>query len=128
MMGIRKSQSHIKPWEECTRQQQHNRKKVLAHDIKGALYITCESKGFEAHSVKHQNINTEIIEILGPFSDRENLLCISDQTTNLLTYVYIKNTFSISYQAFYELSLLALNLPSLIKLRNYHNHLTLNLR
>ena len=71
MMGIRRSQSHIKSWEECTRQQQHNRKKVLAHDIKGTLHVTCESKGFEAHSVKHQNIpvNIEIIEILGPFSD-----------------------------------------------------------
>ena len=71
MMGTRRSQSHIKPWEECTRQQQHNRKKVLAHDIKGTLHITRESKGFEAHSVKHQNIpvNIEIIEILGPFLD-----------------------------------------------------------
>ena len=31
-------------------------------------------KDFEAHSVKLQNINTEIIEILGPFSDREKFI------------------------------------------------------
>ena len=52
MMRTRRSQSHIKPWEECTRQQQHNRKKVLAHEIEGVLQITCKSCGFEAHSVE----------------------------------------------------------------------------
>ena len=62
--GTRKNHSHMKPWEECTRQQQHNRKKVLAHEIKGTLHITCESKGFEAHSVKLQNVSTGMLKYL----------------------------------------------------------------
>ena len=83
-MRTRRNQLHIKSWEECTRQQQHNRKKVLAHEIEGALQITCKNKGFGTHSVKLQFINTGNIEILdistGAFSDsyKENLLDTSD--------------------------------------------------
>ena len=54
MIGTRRNQSHIKSWEECTRQQQRNRKKVLAHEIKGVLQITCKNKDYGAHSVKFQ--------------------------------------------------------------------------
>ena len=115
MMRTRRSQSHIKPWEECTRQQQHNRKKVLAHEIEGALQITCKSRGFEAHSVELENINTGSIEILdvsaGAFSDKENLLDNSDSDDKIYSTLYVKDKFSISDQAFHELSLLASDLP-----------------
>ena len=50
-MRTRRSQSHIKPWQECIRQQ-HNRMKVLAHEIEGVLQITCKIHGSEAHSVE----------------------------------------------------------------------------
>ena len=73
MKESRKSHSSKKAWEECTRQQQHNRKKSMAHDIKVALHL-CEDKGFKADLVQLQNVNTGNTEVLdvstGSFSDK----------------------------------------------------------
>lgn len=110
----RKGYSSIKPWEECTRQQQHNRKKVLAHDIDKALHF-CEQKGFKAHSVELQNVNTGNTEVLnistGTFSDKENLVSTNVSDNKVYSTLYVKDKFCISDQAFHELSSIASDLP-----------------
>ena len=80
---------------------------MLAHEIEGALQITCKSRGFEAHSVELRNINTGNIEILdvsaGAFSDKENLLDNSDSDDKIYSTLYVKDKFSISDQAFHKI-------------------------
>jgi len=101
----------IKPWNDCTRQQKYNRKKVLAHDVEHALNF-CEEKGFKAHSVEFQNVDTGQIDVLdistGTFSGKENCEVTTNSAHSLL---YVKDKFSISDKAFHELSSITPILP-----------------
>ena len=100
-----------KPWKECTRQQKHNRKKVLAHDVEEALSF-CEDKGFKPHSVELQNVETGEVDVLdistGTFCDKENHETATNSPHSLL---YVKDKFSISDKAFHELSSIVPTLP-----------------
>ena len=100
-----------KPWKECTRQQKHNRKKVLAHDVEEALSF-CEDKGFKPHSVELQNVETGEVDVLdistGTFCDKENHETATNSPHSLL---YVKDKFSISDKAFHELSSIVPTIP-----------------
>jgi len=75
----------------------------------------CEGKGFKAHSVELHNVNTGNIEVLnvsiGTFSDKENLVSAGSSDDKVHSTLYVKDKFSISDQAFHELSSIASDLP-----------------
>lgn len=110
--GSKKVHSNFKPWEDCSRQQQHNRKKTLAGKIGKALSF-CEETGFKPCSVKLQNVNTGQSEVLdvsaGTFSNKENQ--VSDPASKVHSSLYVKDKYSISNEAFHELSAVVSDMP-----------------
>lgn len=58
IIRAKKSYSFTKEWNDCSRQQQYNRKKQLGDNIKTALSF-CEAKGFEPKLVEIQNKDTK---------------------------------------------------------------------
>lgn len=104
--------SSSKSWYEYSRQQRHNKKKNLAGGIQGALSF-CQDEGFKACEVRLKNVDTGNCEML----DIDNLTFSKDAQENtdpvnhVSSALYIKDKFSISNQAFHELSIIS-NLPT----------------
>jgi len=94
---------------EYSRQQKHNRKRKMADDIIGTLSL-CEMNGFKPKSIELEDTDSgkyEMLDIVnGSFSKKENLT--SDKVHSVL---YVKDKFSISNQAFHELSMVTPGLP-----------------
>ena len=99
-----------KPLEECTRQQQHNRKNEMIEAVK----VACSSEGYDPCSLllkckdsgKH-----ELITI-----NKTTASMGSNKTPEVHSSLYIKDKFSISNDAYHEISMLS-NLPSLTEVR-----------
>ena len=110
--GSTKVHLNLKSWEDCSRQQHHNRKKSLASKIENALSF-CEDKGFKPCSVELQNVDTGDSEVLdmstGSYSNKENKVC--DPTSKVYSSLYVKDKYSISDQAYHELSTVVSDLP-----------------
>lgn len=111
-IGSTKVHSNLKSWEDCSRQQHHNRKKQLAGKIENALSF-CEDRGFKPCSVELQNVNTGDSEVLdistGSFSNKENQ--VSDPASKVYSTLYVKDKYSISDQALHELSAIVPDMP-----------------
>ena len=110
--------SSSKSWLEYSRQQRYNKKKNLAKNVQSALSF-CEDEGFKPCSVEIENVDTGSHELL-------NVACgtysgMSEATTsekeNVHSVLYVKDKFSVSNEAFHELSMLS-NLPSSSKVKN----------
>ena len=86
--------------------------KNLAGKIGNALTF-CEETGYKACSVELQNVDTGNNEVLdistGKFSDKEN--DVSDPVDKIHSSLYVKDKYSISDQAFHELSAISSDLP-----------------
>ena len=97
-----------KPLEECSRQQQYNRKKEMTK----AVSIACENEGYSPHSLQ--------------LECRESGQCKTvtfgkpQTTTNpddkVHTSLFVKDKFSVSHEAYHELSAIS-NLPTLSEVR-----------
>ena len=78
---------------------------MLAGKIEKALNF-CEEKGFKPCSVELQNVDTGDNEVLdistGSFSNKENQ--VFDPAGKVYSSLYVKDKYSISDQAFHELS------------------------
>ena len=111
-IGSSRVHSNLKSWEDCSRQQHHNRKKKLAGKIENALSF-CEEKRFKPCSVELQNVDTGDTEVLdistGSFSNKENQA--SDPASKVYSSLYVKDKYSISDQAFHELSAVVSDMP-----------------
>ena len=79
---------------------------------KTALSV-CEAKGFEPKLVEIQNTDTKEIEVFnisnGTFSTAANSKIVKDKACSAL---FVKDKYSISDQAFHELSMITPGLPS----------------
>ena len=109
--------SSSKSWLEYSRQQRYN-KKDLAKNIQSALSF-CEDEGLKPCSVEVENVDTGSHELL-------NVACgtysgMNEPTTsekeNMCSVLYVKDKFSVSNEAFHELSMLS-NLPSSSEVKN----------
>ncbi len=104
--------SSLRPWNECSRHQQYNRKKNIANGVKAALSF-CSDKGFEPCSIKILNVDTGIHETLqikkAMFSHKDN--SVKSVGGELHSSLYIKDKFCISDEAFHEICMI----PSLPK-------------
>jgi hypothetical protein len=89
----------------------------LASGIQGALSF-CEEEGFKPCSVEVENVDTgqqEVINIAsGAYSQMDVSTSISKDDTR--SVLYIKDKFSISNEAFHELSMVS-NLPNSSKIK-----------
>ena len=112
IIRAKKPYSSTKKWNDCSRQQQYNRKRQLGDTIKTALSF-CEPKGFEPKLVEIQNTDTKEIEVFdiskGTFSTTANSKVVKDKACSAL---FVKDKYSISDQAFHELSMITPGLPS----------------
>jgi hypothetical protein len=110
------SRRSSKPWSECSRQQQYNRKKSVATSIKGVLNF-CKEKGFKPCSVEIENSDTGNREVVdashGTFHRKEASPASKDKLHSTL---YIKDKFCVSNEAFHELSMLS-DLPNLSQVK-----------
>ena len=115
IIRAKKSYATVKSWNDCSRQQQYNRKKQLGDNIKSALNLVCEGKGFDAKLVEIQNKDTRKSEVFdccnGTFSDKENIVNASVAKDKAHSALYVKDKYAISDQAFHELSMIASGLP-----------------
>ena len=99
-------------WQSYSRQQQLNKKKKMASELKSTLEI-CGEQHFKAHSIEVENIDTNKREIL----DLDTSVYIpkpmdnSSDKDRLHTITLIKDKFTISNAAYHELSLTS-NLPN----------------
>ena len=84
----------------------------MGDTIKTALSF-CEPKGFEPKLVEIQNTDTKEIEVFdiskGTFSTTANSKVVKDKACSAL---FVKDKYSISDQAFHELSMITPGLPS----------------
>ena len=104
--------SSSKLWTAYSRQQQYNKKKKIAHGVKGALSF-CENERFKVCSVEVENVDTGNREVLcianGTFSKaKEKTTSTEDKVCSSL---YVKDRFSVSNEAFHELSMVS-DLPT----------------
>ena len=101
-----------KPLSDCTRQQQYNRKKEMARNIQCSLKC-CNNEGFQPRLVEleqmdtGENVTLDITK--GTFSYRSSQ--IDTPNKSLHSALYIKDKFTISYEAYHELSMIS-DLPS----------------
>ena len=103
-----------KSWCQYSRQQQYNKRKSLVNSIQGVLTV-CKEEGFKACSVEVENIDTgkhEIVDMAsGTFSSIDAAHAHSAKSDSVHSVLYIKDKFSVSNEAFHELSMVS-NLPS----------------
>lgn len=101
-----------KTWCEYSRQQQYSRKQKLANGVRAALTF-CENQGFLPHTVEVENVTTGDHEVLnvtdGTFLKRKETIVPEDD--KICSTLYVKDKYSISNEAFHELSVIS-NLPS----------------
>ena len=111
----KKSYSSAKKWNDCSRQQQYNRKRQLGDTIKTALSF-CEAKGFEPKLVEIQNKDTKKTEIFdicnGTFLGKETAVSSKVVKDKVHSALFVKDKYSISDQAFHEISMITPGLPS----------------
>ena len=104
---------HRKPLSEVSRKQQYNRKKELASNIKTFL-TCCENEGFQPCLLELKDKNTVDQMILnvnkGTFTLKDETKTTNTSDRNCST-LYIKDKFSISNEAYHELSVTS-DLPS----------------
>ena len=104
---------HRKPLSEVSRQQQYNRKKELASNVKTCL-TCCENEGFQPCLLELKDKNTGDQMILnvnkGTFTLKDETKTTNTSDRNCST-LYIKDKFSISNEAYHELSVTS-DLPS----------------
>ena len=99
-----------KPLEECTRQQQHNRKNEMIEAVK----VACSSEGYDPCSLLLQYKDSgkhELITI-----NKITASMGSNKTPEVHSSLYIKDKFSISNDAYHEISMLS-NLSTLTEVR-----------
>ncbi len=105
--------SSLRPWNECSRQQQYNREKNIANGVKAALSF-CSDKGFEPCSIEILNVDTgnhEMLQIKNAMFSHNKDNSVKSVGGELHSSLYIKDKFCISDEAFHETCML----PSLPK-------------
>ena len=103
-----------KPLEECSRQQQYNRKKEMLKTVSDA----CITEGYNPCSLQlecRESGQRETVIINKPESIMKN-------DDNVSSTLYVKDKFSVSNEAYHELSVLS-NLPTLSEVRRLANSL-----
>lgn len=106
-----------KPLGECSRQQKYNRKKEMIQQVQTSLSI-CHAEGYTPCSLEMESRDTgecEIISLESFDSQSTRGICKNkDEPTNdkMHTSLYVKDKFSISNQAYHELSIIS-DLPNL---------------
>lgn len=107
-----------KPLSDCTRQQQYNRKKEMIRNIQCSLNHSCNNEGFQPLNVELEQVDTGenvTVDITkGTFGYKP----FQTNTTNktLHSALYIKDKFTISYEAYHELSMIS-DLPSSTRIK-----------
>ena len=118
VIKAKKSYLTTKEWNNCTRQQQYNRKKQLGLNLKTALNF-CETTGFEPRLVEVKNKNKGTCEVFdintGTFSDK---VTVSSNKVVACSTLYIKDKFSLSDQAYHVLSMITPGLTSSSTVKN----------
>ena len=101
-----------KSWCQYTRQQQYNKRKSLVSSIQGVLTF-CEEERFKACSVELENIDTGKHEVVDMASGACSPIDAhhSIKGDSVRSVLYIKERFSVSNEAFHELSMVS-NLPN----------------
>ena len=109
--------SSSKTWSQYSRQQQYNKRRNLAGGIQGALSF-CEEEGFKPCSVEVENVDTGQHEVIDVASGAYSQMDIPTSSTkdDTRSVLYIKDRFSISNEAFHELSMVS-NLPNSSKIK-----------
>ena len=105
--------SSSKPWSQYTRQQWYNKRKSLVGSIQGALSV-CEDEGFKARSVELEIIDTgtrEVVDLGSGTYSPIDMHTNSTKSNSARSVLYIKDKFSVSNEAFHELSMVS-SLPS----------------
>ncbi len=112
--------SSTKSWSEYSRQHRCAKKKALGSDIQAALSF-CEGKCYQPISVELENVETRSREILtiqdGTFSEvRKDGTATDDDKVRFA--LYVKDKFSLSDEAYHEISLLTKDIPRLYKIKD----------
>lgn len=108
-----------KSWCQYTRQQQYNKRKSLASSVQGALTF-CEEEGFKPCSVEIENVDTgkhEVIDMASGVCSPVAAPVCSAESDSVHSVLYIKDKFSVSNEAFHELSMVS-NLPNSSKINS----------
>ena len=112
--------SSSKTWSEYSRQHRYAKKKALGLDIRAALSF-CEGKCYQPISVELENIETHSREIVnvqdGTFLEVRKDSATSDED-RLRFALYIKEKFSLSDEAYHDISLLTKDIPRLYKIKD----------
>lgn len=111
--------SSSKSWSEYSRQHRYAKKKTLGLRIQAALSF-CEGDCYEPISVELENVETHSREILdvqnGTFLEvRKD--CSTSEEDKIHFALYVKDKFSLSDEAYHELSLLTKDIPRLYKIK-----------
>lgn len=109
--------SSSETWSQYSRQQHYNKRRNLASGIQGALSF-CEKEGFKPCSVEVENVDTgqhEVIDIASRAYSQKDIPTSSTKD-NTRSVLYIKDRFSVSNEAFHELSMVS-NLPNSSKIK-----------
>ena len=109
--------SSSKRWNDYSRQHQWKKKKGLANNIQTALSF-CDNEGFKPCSVEIKNIDTGANEILdlSTTSFNKSKSSPSENKDTAHSALYIKDRFSISNEAYHELSMVS-DLPRSCRLQ-----------
>ena len=101
--------SSSKHWNSYSRQQQSSKRKAYARNIKAA--VSCCESHFKPEIENIDTGNREIIDLeSGSFSSKPVDHQISDRT-KIQFALYVKDKFSLSDEAYHEMTMLTQDLP-----------------
>lgn len=106
--------SSSKSWHQYSRQQRHNKRKMLASNVTSVLTF-CSAEGFKPHFLELENIDTGCVEVLdvqnGTLSVRSHSSNVVAESDKVHKALLVKDKCAISNNAFHELSMVS-DLPS----------------
>ena len=116
--GKTRRRSSFKVWTDYSRQHQSRKKRDLANDLQVSLMSVCENERLKPFSVEIENVDTGSRETLdlcsGAFSKKAPMT--SNERDRLHSALHVKDRFSISNEAYHELSMVS-DLPRSNRIR-----------
>lgn len=111
-----------KSWSQLSRQQQSCRRRQIHLDVESSLAFL-ENDGFVVRSLELENLETKEKQSLdvksGKFSSSKGIVSQNDHDSDLLRLVlYVKEKFSLSSDAYHELSMVCELLPRSWKVKD----------
>ena len=96
-------------WNDYSRQHRSKKKRDLANSVRVSLKSVCENERFKPFSVEIENMDTGSREILdlGSGSFSKKVTTTSNGRDRLHSTLHIKDRFSISNEAYHELSMVS---------------------